>query len=161
MGYRGYKGIRPNPGRKLPEPLFCFGYGLSYTTFVYSNLSVNNVTTSSKTTIDVRVTFEIRNTGDVKGKEAAQIYIAPPLGVEGPERPAKELKGFKKVSLEAGESIQVEIYLKRDAFSFYNEERKCWVVQKAAYGVFVGSSLEDLPLKKTVEIEKTIVWNGL
>lgn len=160
MGYRGYKGIRPNPGRKLPEPLFCFGYGLSYTTFKYSGLMVENVTTSSKTTIDIRVTFKILNTGDVEGKEVAQIYIAPPQRVK-PERPAKELKGFKKVSLGAGKSRQVEIDLKRDAFSFYDEERKCWVVQKGTYEVQVGSSLEKVELSESIVLKETFVWNGL
>ena len=157
VGYRGYKGIRPDTGKELPEPLFHFGYGLSYTTFEYSELEIE--TTPSKTNFNVK--FSVKNTGDMAGKEAAQLYITQQRPPHGVQRPAKELKGFSKVSLMPKEKKKVEIALGKDAFSFYDVTRKAWVAHKGSYEVKVGSSLENIELMGHIILKETFVWNGL
>ncbi|KAK7202446.1 putative glycosyl hydrolase [Myxozyma melibiosi] len=130
--------------------LFPFGFGLSYTSFTYSNLNIDEVDDSN---VSARVTVE--NTGDGAGYEVVQLYITPPAD-SSVWRPARELKGFDKVWLEVGESKQVEIELvKKYACSFWDESSCKWKMESGVYGVVVG----DLAGQFTVASE--LMWTGV
>jgi beta-glucosidase len=137
------------------KPMFPFGYGLSYTTFEYSDISASPISPEGT----FSVTFTVRNTGSVDGREAAQVYVKDVQS--SLPRPLKELKGFSKVSLKAGESKKVKVELDRDSLGFYDDRNGSWVAEKGAFDVLVGASSMDLPLKTTVELENTLTWNGL
>ena len=123
-------------------PQFPFGFGLSYTTFGYDQLAV-------KTEGDqVEVSFTVKNTGRLAGAEVAEVYVASPAGAV--ERPAHELKGFKKVFLQPGEQKTVELELNRHAFAYYDAAKQDWVVAPGNYEIQVGGSSRDLPLTGTV-----------
>jgi beta-glucosidase len=128
IGYRWYD-------TQNISPLFPFGYGLSYTTFGYSNATV------TRTTNGATVSFTLTNTGGRAGAEVAQVYIADPA-VSG--EPPKQLKGYQKVSLQPGQSSRVTIPLDSRAFARWDTSRHTWVVDKGTYTIFVGSSSRDL-----------------
>lgn len=135
IGYRGYD-------CNGTTPLFPFGFGLSYTTFTYSDLKV-------KTDADsVRVSFEVRNTGKCDGAEVAQVYVSD-VACSVP-RPERELKGYEKLFLKAGEQRQVNIVLDRDAFAFYDIQTGDFVTEPGTFVISAGSSSADLPLKQTI-----------
>ena len=131
VGYRYYE--TANKAVRYP-----FGYGLSYTTFAYSDLKVNAE----------NVTFTISNTGSVAGAEIAQLYVAKPDATVF--RPAKELKGFTKVFLKAGESKTVSIPLDDKTFRYWNVVTDCWEVEGGSYQLLVGANVQDIRL--TVDI---------
>ncbi len=141
VGYRWYE-------NKKIEPLYHFGHGLSYTAFEYSDLKVANE--KFKESEIVTVSFTIKNSGSTKGMETAQLYIQD---VESSlPRPIKELKGFKKIVLEPGESKTVELKLNKKDFSFWNPETKNWFAEKGKFIIHIGSSSKDIKLKKEVEL---------
>jgi beta-glucosidase len=146
VGYRWYDA-------KNVEPLFSFGFGLSYTTFKYSNLKL---VASNGDTNGVLVTaqFEIENTGTVPGAEVAELYVHPES--PGVTRPEKELKGFKKVFLNAGETQTVSIPLNQGAFAFYSPEEKSWVAEKGYYKILVGGSSRDIALQGDYHQPETV-----
>ena len=148
VGYRGYE-------IKNTKPLFPFGYGLSYTSFEYSALEVSPVTPAGEFT----VSFTIRNVGSVDGREIAQVYIADP--VSSLPRPVKELKGFTKVAVKAGESQRATVKLDKYALSFYDERRSAWVAEVGKFDVLVAASSEDVNLTGQVELANALVWTGL
>jgi beta-glucosidase len=121
------------------EPQFAFGHGLSYTTFKYDGLNINGNT----------VTLTLKNTGKVTGGEVVQLYVSKQNAAV--KRPVKELKAFSKVFLKPGETKTITLMLAGDAFKYYNETKKQWVVEPGKYDIFVGSSSRDLRLKGTVE----------
>ena len=123
------------------KPLFPFGYGLSYTKFEYKNLVVS----------PKGVTFEITNVGDVDGKEIAQLYIG--LRETVMIRPVKELKGFAKVNLKAGETKKVNIPFDDKTFRYFNVNTDSWEVEKGVYDVYVGASSDDVRLTSIIEQE--------
>jgi len=135
LGYRWFDA-------KKIEPLFPFGHGLSYTTFAYGNM------TSVPTAEGVEVEFDVTNTGPRPGAEVAQLYVGQP-GCSVP-RPLRELKGFSRVTLAAGETKRVRISLGRDAFQFFHPERKQWTVEAGEFTIEAGGSSRALPLKRTV-----------
>lgn len=139
MGYRGYdkSGI---------EPLFPFGFGLSYTDFVYSDLKV--VKKDTKNHI-VEVECSIRNAGNVGGYEIAQLYVRDEVSSE--ERPEKELKGFDKVWIEPGMTEKVSFILDERAFSYFSEKEGKWVLETGRFEILVGPSSADLPLRTEIE----------
>jgi beta-glucosidase len=152
IGYRGYdhNGI---------QPLFPFGFGLSYTTFSFSNLKISPAGFDG--TQPVKVTFTVTNTGSVVGSEVAQLYVGeqnPPV-----PRPVRELKGFKKViNLQPGESQKVTLKLDQRSFAYFNvTPPEKWDAPKDAYTVWVGSSsqLSDLTLKGQVNVLQEITVN--
>lgn len=135
--------------------MFPFGFGLSYSAFEYSALNCSEISSEGKFT----VTFTIKNTSSVYGREVAQIYIADEEA--SLPRPQRELKGFKKVALQAGESQSVETELDREALGFFDERRGEWVAEKGVFSVLVGASSEDIKLKGSVELRNGLTWRGL
>mgnify|MGYP003529854994 CR=1 FL=1 len=121
------------------EPLYPFGYGLSYTTFGYGDLYLNKteVTASDSITVSIDVT----NTGSRDGAEVVQLYIRDLVG--SVTRPVKELKDFKKVSLKAGGKKTVTFTINVEDLSFYNAELK-WVSEPGEFTVFVGGNSRDV-----------------
>ena len=138
LGYRYYD-------IKNVEPQFPFGFGLSYTSFEYSNLNVvkNNDTTLS-------VTLDIKNTGDKYGKEIVQVYISDIKS--SIERPVKELKGFGKIGLNPDQKDKIEISIPKSAFSFFDEEKGKWVIEPGEFKILVGSSSQDIKLSDKITI---------
>lgn len=132
--------------------LFPFGHGLSYTTFEYSNLRVNK--SAIKDTETVTVSVDVTNTGSVDGKEIVQLYVSDLTGEIS--RPEKELKGFEKVSLKAGETKTVSFVLDKRAFAWYNTEISDWCVSDGEYRILVGKSSRDIVLSASVNIERTV-----
>ncbi|MGL4346031.1 MAG: glycoside hydrolase family 3 C-terminal domain-containing protein, partial [Cellulosilyticaceae bacterium] len=124
-----------------------FGYGLSYTSFAYSDLKVEweDATQTGK------VTAVVTNTGNVKGKEVIQLYIG--LETSQVMRAPKELKGFTKVELEAGESQTVEFRLDERSFAFYDATQQKWCIEQGEYTLFVGNSSRDLPLQIQIPVQ--------
>jgi beta-glucosidase len=121
------------------EPLFPFGFGLSYTTFAYSALSIQQTAEE-----DVQVSFYVRNTGERAGAEVAQLYIQD---VESSvPRPLKELKGFTKLFLQAGEEQQATIVLPRRAFAFYDVTTHNWLVEPGLFRILIGANALDIRL---------------
>lgn len=146
IGYRYYDKVNKNV--RYP-----FGYGLSYTTFKYSDIKLD------KTAMDendvLTVTFRIQNTGKVAGYETAQVYVADKESTI--YRPIKELKGFKKVWLEPGECKEIGIQLSKRAFAFYNVNINDWCVESGDFDILVGSSSADIKLKATVNVSAAAV----
>ena len=138
VGYRGYE-------KNGVKPAYPFGHGLTYTTFEYSDLSAKAVKGG------VEVAFTLTNTGDYDASEVAQVYV----GEVNPTvpRPAKELKGYKKVFVKAGESAQVKVFLPKSAFAFYNVEVHDWTVNPGAFDINVGASVADIRLYEQVVIK--------
>lgn len=116
-------------------PLYPFGYGLSYTTFAYSNLKVSTSEVSAEDTLAVSV--DLTNTGKVAGKEVVQLYIRDL--VASVTRPVKELKGFELVYLEPGETKKVTLQLTKEELSFYNNDG-VFVVEPGTFKIFIGGS---------------------
>ncbi len=125
-------------------PLFPFGFGLSYTTFGYSNLTVEQEH-------PVTVSFDITNTGTQAAKEIAQVYVSDTHS--NVTRPKKELKGFCKVALEPHETKRVIVQLDSRAFSYYDVKEKQWKVEPGRFEILVGSSSNEIHLKKSCHIK--------
>lgn len=136
VGYRYFETV------KKPV-LFPFGYGLSYTTFAYSNLTAD----------DKKAVFTIENTGTRDGAEVAQLYVCAKNGTV--YRPAKELKGFTKVFLKAGESKEVTIPLDDKAFRYFNEKTNRFEIDGGTYEICIGASCADIRLSQAVTVTGT------
>ncbi len=145
VGYRYYDTAKK-------DVLFPFGYGKSYTTFEYSDVKLS--ADSIKDTDTVTVSFNVKNTGDVDGAEVVQVYVTDSESTIF--RPEKELKGFKKVFLKAGEEQEVSITLDKRAFSYYNINIHDWHVESGEFKVLVGASSRDIKLEATVSVESTV-----
>ncbi|KAI0061708.1 glycoside hydrolase family 3 protein [Artomyces pyxidatus] len=148
VGYRGYD-------KKSVTPLFPFGFGLSYTTFSYSSLKTSPISPDGNFT----VSFSVANAGNVDGREVAQVYIANP----GASLPCavRELKGFAKVALKAGESKKVSVELDREALGYFDERKKTWVAEKGTFNVLVGASSRDIKLTGEARLDNTFTWTAL
>jgi beta-glucosidase len=133
VGYRYYD-------KKLIEPLFPFGHGLSYTTFAYSSCRVSPSELSENQLLNIEL--EVTNTGNRFGKETVQLYIHD---IESTvSRPPKELKGFTKVYLEPGETRTVSFRLDMRSLSFYDPENKRWLAEPGEFEILIGSSSRDV-----------------
>jgi beta-glucosidase len=143
VGYRYYDANQV-------EPLFPFGFGLSYTTFEYSNLVF--VTDTAGRTV---VSFDIKNTGSMAGAEVAQLYISP----ESPKvtRPVKELRDFAKVSLQPGETKTVSMILDANAFSYFSTDKNAFAVDSGIYDVIIGASSKDERLRNSISFDRDSV----
>ncbi|KAL2758087.1 glycoside hydrolase family 3 protein [Sodiomyces alcalophilus JCM 7366] len=145
------------------EPRFAFGFGLSYTNFVFDNLTVQTSHNESMApyptgplreggprdlwTVLARVSAEVRNIGEVEGYEVAQLYVGIPGG------PVRQLRGFDKPFVEAGDSATVEFELTRRDLSVWDVGAQKWHLRNGTYGVWVGSSSRDLPLQDEFAIQ--------
>jgi beta-glucosidase len=150
VGYRGYD-------HNAIQPLFPFGFGLSYTTFSFSKLSVKP--SAFDGTQPVTVSFTVTNTGSVPGAEVAQLYVGEQNAPV--PRPIRELKGFQKVFLQPGQSQKVTLQLSQRSFAYWNTNIEKWDAPKDTYNVWVGSSsqLSDLSLQKVVSVLQEITAN--
>lgn len=144
VGYRYYE-------KKTLNPLFPFGFGLSYTSFAYTCIETNTDEIDERETLTVRVT--VKNVGSVTGKEIVQIYLRDKESTV--PRPEKELKGFAKVSLKANEEKTVSIALDYRSFAFWDEESGDWQVETGEFEILAGGSSADTPLKKTVTVNSS------
>lgn len=145
VGYRYYDA-------KKMDVRFPFGYGLSYTTFAYSNLKLS--ATQIKDTDTLTVSVDITNTGSMAGKEVVQLYVSD---VESTViRPVKELKGFDKVELQPGETRTVTFTLGKRAFAYWNTQIHDWHVESGEFRILVGKSSRDIQLEEAVTVESTV-----
>ena len=150
VGYRYYE--KTNKTVSFP-----FGHGLSYAAFEMGALSVGDKGSDAD---EIVVEVDVTNKGKVDGAQVVQVYVtqkSPSVG-----RPIKELRGFAKVALKAGEKKRAEVKMsKKYAASFWDETRDAWVMEKDQYEVLVGDSSASTPLKGEFVVEKTSWWNGL
>ena len=144
IGYRYYDTAEK-------DVLFPFGFGLSYTKFKYSNLKLSKK--KIKDTDTLKVSYKIKNVGNCDGAEISQIYVTDKESTIF--RPAKELKGFKKVFLKAGEETTVEIELSKRAFAFYNADAAAWQVESGDFEILIGASSRDIRLSADVYVESS------
>jgi beta-glucosidase len=134
--------------RRASNRLFPFGFGLSYTTFAYSNLSVTPQ--SGALGAPVTVSFDVTNTGTRTGAEVAQLYVGDTHA--SIPRPVKELKGFTKMNLKPAETKHVTLTLDRRAFSYYDVKKKDWTTQPGDFTILVGGSSDNVPLKGAFQL---------
>lgn len=137
VGYRGYE-------KNGVCPAYAFGHGLTYTTFEYSDLK------TVKAGDGYDVTFTVTNTGDFDAAEVAQVYV----GEQNPVvvRPAKELKGYDKVFVKAGESAEVKVHLPESAFAYYDVDIHGWNVTPGMFNIMVGAASDDIRLQTEVKM---------
>jgi beta-glucosidase len=147
VGYRGYQ-------RSGVKPLFPFGYGLSYTTFRYSNLSIKPLVGSAITKTATgsgptyEVSWDVTNTGRRPGSDVSEVYVGqvnPPV-----PRPAEELKGFGRVDLGPGETQRVKVLLDRRAFSYFDTGSRAWRIDPGNFAIVVGHSVDQIELRTTL-----------
>jgi beta-glucosidase len=141
VGYRWYD------ARKI-EPLFAFGHGLSYTAFTYKNLKAAPPTEAKSVTVE----FDLANTGGRAGAEVAQLYVALPSLPDVPQ-PPRQLKGFRRVELAAGETAHVTITLDARALSYWDAASHGWKVAPGPYTVWAASSSRDLRLSQAFDVK--------
>ena len=141
IGYRGYE-------HSNKEPLFPFGYGLSYTTFKYSNLTITDKSAGGSPRYEI--TFEVKNTGTRAGDDVAQVYVGDSHAKVA--RPAKELKGFSKVSLKPGESKKVTVILDGRSLSYYDVNGKHWQADPGDFDISVGRSSTQIELRGKITL---------
>lgn len=139
VGYRYYD-------KKKMEVLFPFGHGLSYTEFEYTNLKLDRSTIEGEESL--HVSLNIKNTGGINGAEIVQLYVGKKDSLIS--RPEKELKGFEKVFLKAGEEKRVEITLDFNSFRYFDEETGQWEAEPGEYEIMAGASSRDIRLKESV-----------
>ncbi|MCW2811854.1 MAG: glycoside hydrolase family 3 domain protein [Friedmanniella sp.] len=144
VGYRGYD-------RSHTDVAYPFGFGLSYTSFALGDLSVATSGSAADGTLAAVVSLSVTNTGPVEGAEVVQVYVEDPESSVA--RPVRELKGFAKVRLAAGETRTVSIDLDQRAFSFWSVANRRWAVEAGEFVVAVGTSSRDLPLRQTLPVE--------
>jgi beta-glucosidase len=142
VGYRWFD-------TKKIEPLYPFGFGLSYTNFEFSNLKTNKKI--YQTNDDIEITFQIKNTGNVDGKEVAQLYVSNPTSKV--EKAAQELKGFKKELIKSGDSKTLNITLPVKELAYYSETQKEWIVEPGEYVLKIGNSSRNIFQEVTVNIQ--------
>jgi beta-glucosidase len=137
VGYRHYD-------TRDVDPLFCFGHGLSYTTYAYGDLTLGRDGT------DVVVEVDVSNTGDRPGAEVVQVYVRRPESRI--ERPEKELKAFEKVWLDPGETTRVRLPITEQAFRHWDEHDNRWQIERGDVEILVGASSRDIRLRSTTTL---------
>lgn len=142
VGYRHFD-------KEKIEPLFPFGYGLSYTSFEYSGIKLDKPVMEQNDTLIV--SLSVKNTGKMDGDEVVQLYIHDEIA--SVEREVKALKGFERISLKAGESKEVRFKIDKTALSFYDENLKKWVAEPGQFEVLIGSSSRDIRLKQQFNLK--------
>ena len=144
VGYRHYDS-------KDIKPQFCFGHGLSYTDFTYGQVKVDK--SEVKDTDEITVSIDITNSGEVFGREVVQLYVSDMQ--KAVTRPVKELKGFVKLALNAGETKTAEFKLNKRSFAYYDVEQKDFIVKSGDFVISIGSSSRDIRSTATVKVEST------
>ena len=149
VGYRYYD-------TKKMDVLFPFGFGLSYTTFNYSNLKVSVGGSSVSGAVDINadkitVSVDVTNTGNMAGKEIVQLYISDKT--KAAIRPVHELKGFEKIALNPGETGTVSFELDKRSFAWFNEAISDWYAAGGEYVIEIGKSSRDIVLTETIEVK--------
>lgn len=139
IGYRWYE-------KNNKRVLYPFGYGLSYASFVYSDIKIEK-----KSEVDYNVSFTITNNSQVDGKEISQLYVRDVFSRV--IRPNKELKGFNKVFIKAGESKRVSMVLNYRSFAFYSTALEKWHIENGDFEILIGSSSQDIRLKDKISIQ--------
>ncbi|KAI2462977.1 beta-glucosidase [Annulohypoxylon bovei var. microspora] len=153
VGYRWYEKIKR-------DPLFAFGYGLSYTQFKLENLVISSFPEDQTDSATIKIAVDVTNVGSRDGSEVVQVYVAHQTTTL--QRPLKELKGFSKVHVPKGETKPVKVQLdKKYACSFWDESLGSWVMEQGVYQVLVGNSSQGTPLEGQFEVQQTQLWNGL
>ncbi len=136
------------------QPLYYFGEGMSYTTFSYANLKIDK---KVKACGIINLSCDITNTGEMDGEEVVQVYVSDE--VASMIRPNKELAGFSRVAIKAGETKTVHFSMRADQFAFLDTNMK-WIVEEGQMTVRIGASSEDIRLINTFEIENTTYIDG-
>jgi beta-glucosidase len=139
VGYRHFD-------REKIAPLYPFGYGLSYTTFAYSNLKVRRVGKGT----DFEVSVDVKNSGKRDGSEVVQVYVGNPSAHL--PRPPQELRAFDKVHLKSGETKRVKLHFDRSALSYYDPAKSAWTLEPGKYEIRVGSSSRDIRARQALNI---------
>ena len=142
-------GYRWHDTKKIPA-LYSFGHGLSYTTFAFGKPEISSKKMNEDGSVTISVS--VKNTGDMAGKEVVQLYITDKKS--SLPRPQKELKGFKKVSLQPGEETEVSFTITAQELSFYNDKVGKWVAEPGAFEALIGSSSTDIKGKVGFELVK-------
>lgn len=145
VGYRYYD-------KKEIAPLFPFGHGLSYTTFEYSNLMLDQKQIFDTDTVSV--TVKVKNTGSYAGKEIVQLYVKDNESTV--IRPQKELKQFVKIELQPGEELRVTFTLDKRAFAYYNVDLKDWHVESGEFSILIGKSSQNIVLEENLYVKSTV-----
>jgi len=152
VGYKHYRS-------RGVKPLFPFGFGLSYTTFELSDLTVTKPQQSTQT-FSLQLTVTVTNTGSVTGSQVVQVYVTLPPN--GQTTPKQQLKGFAKVrDLTPGKSKTAKINLDKYSISYWDTEVRRWRAQPGTYELFVGDSCENLTLNAKYELQSGFEWSGL
>lgn len=149
-GERIFVGYRYYDEKKI-EPLFPFGFGLSYTTFEYSDLRLSSKNTTDKE--GITATLKVKNTGNTAGKEIIQLYISDEKSTL--QRPKKELKKFSKIELGPGEEKTVAFKLDSRDFSYYDSRSSMWVAESGEFNILIGASSRDIRLTENVTLKST------
>ena len=131
------------------KPLYPFGYGLSYTKFSYSGITLSSSTLSEGK--EVKVSFNISNTGDRDGEEVAQLYVS--FSQSKVVRPVKQLKGFKRIMIKKGETQTVELTLSADELAYWDNDKDVYVIEPGTVNIMVGASSDDIRQTKKIQIK--------
>jgi beta-glucosidase len=145
VGYRGFE-------HNGTAPLFPFGHGLSYTTFGYANVTVQQAPTTVGALPRWDVSFDVTNSGGRAGVAVAQVYVASPASAVA--RPPKELKGFRRVALQPGETKRVTVPLTLRSLAYYDVSGNVWRADRGTYQVLIGSSAADTPASGTLTLAR-------
>lgn len=134
-------------------PLFPFGYGLSYSTFQYSNLKVSSTLLPEDS--EIKITVDVKNNGPMDGDEVIQLYVSYPDSKV--DRPLRQLKGFVRTNIRAGETKKVTLSLKGEDLAYWNEKSSTFYVEPGKVELLIGASSADIRLKKTITVVKRII----
>ncbi len=130
------------------EPLYAFGFGLSYTEFKYSNLTVSSDKISGKNLIAISI--DVKNTGQMDGDEVIQMYIRHLNS--SVERPFKELKGFQRIKIKKGETKKAKMQLKGEAIAYWDEGKNRWAIEEGKIEILVGASSDDIRVSSIINV---------
>ena len=144
-----FVGYRWSDLHKKIRPMFIFGHGLSYTTFEYGKAEIDKKVVQQGESLRVRI--PVTNTGNRSGAEIVQLYVSD-LKSSLP-RPKKELKGFKKVDLQPGESQIVEFEIDESKLSYFDDKKHAWVAEPGKFEILIGASSSDIRSKVAFELE--------
>jgi beta-glucosidase len=147
VGYRYYESF------DVPVA-YPFGHGLSYISFEYSNLVVSPMSATG----DFEVKVDVKNTGELAGKEVVQIYVKDL--VSSSVRPALELKGYAKLNLDRGQTKTASVQLDKHALKFFDERRDRWIAEQGQFEILVGSTMKSLKHTAIITLDKTLTWTS-